>query len=370
MKTSAPKQHRYSKKVRAWTIAGSSVMAVLGALCLTAAILLTTVLGQINFQDDNEIYDPNVDIDLGDQDADIQGEEIDPGALDGSSEVLKLPLRGNEKGVRNILLLGIDGTSYSGRSDTTMILSINDNTKTIKLVSLLRDTWVTIPGRDKDGDGKDDIGKLNAAYAYGKHTLQNKMIIQNFRLDIDDYIGVNFSSLPKVIDAVGGLDIKLTAKEMTQIPANGCKVAIPYPGKDCDGVNGFSCLKGEPGVHHLNGFQAMQYARIRKIDSDFKRTQRQRQVVSLIIAKAKKMSYTQLVSVMYAALDCVDTNMSSDEFLGFAASAMKYMGYTVEMDYSVPQAGEYKGATINGGSGLLLTTPKDTVQKLHNYLYG
>lgn len=365
----APKQHRFSKKIRVLTIIGSSVMSVLGVLCITVAILLTTVLGRINFLG-NEDYDPNKEVDLGNEDSDIQGEEIDPSDYENASNVLELPLRGNESGVRNILLLGIDGNSYSGRSDTTMILSINDNTKTIKLVSLLRDTWVTIPGRDKDGNGQDDIGKLNAAYAYGKHTLQNKTIAQNFRLDIDDYIGVNFDSLPKVIDALGGLDIKLTAKEMTQIPANGCNVAIPYPGKDCDGMLGFTCLKGEPGTYHLNGFQAMQYARIRKLDSDFKRTARQREVVNLMIQKAKKMSYTQMVSVLYKALECVDTNMSSDEFLGFAASAVTYLNYTVEMDYSVPQAGEYKGATINGGAGLLLTDPKSTVQNLHNYLYG
>ena len=81
------------------------------------------------------------------------------------------------------------------------------------------------------------------------------------------------------------------------------------------------------------------------------------------------MSYSQMVSVLYKALECVDTNMSSDEFLSFAASAVKYSQYEVKMDYSVPQNGEYKGAMINGGAGLLLTEPKKTVQALHEYLY-
>ena len=365
------KPHRYSKKTRIFTIVGSSVMAVLGVLCLTVAIVLTTMLGRIGFQGDTE-YDPNADVDFGDEDSDIQGEPVNPDDYDYAADVLELPVRGNEKGVRNILLLGIDGTSYSGRSDTTMILSINDNTKTIKLVSILRDTFVTIPGRDKDGDGKDDIGKFNAAYAYGRHTLQNKTIERNFRLDIDDYIGVNFSSLPKVIDALGGLDIYLTQKEMTQIPGYGCNVEIPIPGRtdDCGGANGFFSLKGEAGTYHLNGFQAMQYARIRKLDSDFKRTQRQQKVIELIMNKAKSMSYSQLVAVLYKALDCVDTNMSSDEFLSFAASAVTYFGYELKRDYSVPKAGEYKGATINGGAGLMLTDPKTVVKNLHQYLYG
>ncbi len=373
MKKKGNKQHRYPKKIRVMAIAGSSVMAVLGAACLTVAIVLTTILGRINFTDGGDV-DPNADVHLEEEDNGITGEVVDPNDYLGS-EVMELPLRGNESGVRNILLLGIDSDTFSGRSDTTMILSINDRTKTIKLVSLLRDTWVSIPGRDKNNDGKDDICKLNAAYAYGKHKLQNQMIIQNFRLDIDDYIGVNFKVLPIVIDAIGGIDVSLSQREMTQIPADDCKVAIPRPGKldDCNGAKGFVSLNtqygGKAGTYHLNGFQAMQYARIRKLDSDFGRTERQREVVSLMIKKAKTMSYSQLVSVLYKALECVDTNMSSDEFLGFAASAVKYAQYEVKMDYSVPKNGEYKGAMINGGAGLLLTEPKTTVQKLHEYLY-
>ena len=133
---------------------------------------------------------------------------------------------------------------------------------------------------------------------------------------------------------------------------------------------GFTSLKGEPGVHHLNGFQAMQYARIRKLDSDFKRTARQREVVELMIAKAKKMSYSQLVSVMNRALECVSTNMTADEFLGFAADATRYIGYEVKTDLSVPlDKEEYKGVILDKRSGLMLTDPKALVEKLHKYLY-
>ena len=356
-----------SKAARIWIGIGTALVALIAVLAILITLLWSLWLGPLFnnlFKKDDENYDPNVDI------GDEGTETIDPDAYANATDVSQIPLRGNEDGVRNILLLGIDGDSYSGRSDTTMILSINDKAKTIKLVSLQRDTWVTIPGRDKDGDGKDDIGKLNAAYAYGRHPLQRKMIQQNFRLDIDDYISVNFETLPKVIDALGGLDIKLTAAEMTQIPDHGCNTAIPTPGKDCDGQMGFVALKGEPGVHHLNGFQAMQYARIRKLDSDFKRTARQREVVTLMLEKAKSMNYAQLASVITKALGCVETNMEPAEFLGFAASAMEYMDYEIKTDYSVPQTGEYKGDTINGGAGLLLTDPKATVEKLHQYLYG
>ncbi len=357
-------QHRYSKKVRIWAIAGSSVMAVLGVLCITAFIVITSLVGRVNFQG-NEYVDPNAGADIIDPEDDISAPTVDHSEYNMAQSVAELPLRGNEKGIRNILLLGIDSrtNSYRGLSDTTMILSINDNTKTIKLVSLLRDTWVTLPGRDKDGDGKDDIGKLNTAYAYGRHTLQNKMIIQNFRLDIDDYIGVNFQGLPVLIDAMGGLDINLTAKEMTQIPKLGCKISVTLPG--------FEPMTGEPGVHHLDGFQAMEYARIRKIDSDFKRTERQREVITLLIQKARNMSYTQLLNMVYKAVSYVDTNMSTDEFINMAASALKYASYKIENSYHIPSNGGYKGTFIEGkGSGLLLLDAKQTVKDLHTYLYG
>ncbi len=364
-----PKKQRkycYSKKTRTWAIVGSSAMALVGVLCITAYILLSTLIGRINFSDD-DFYDPNADVDLGidhevtDPDAPI----MDNSAYDNAQSVLELPLRGNEKGIRNILLLGIDSRtdSYKGLSDTTIILSINDNTKTIKLISLLRDTWVTLPGRDKDGDGKDDFGKLNSAYAYGRHVLQNKMIAQNFRLKIDDYIGVNFQSLPVLIDAMGGLDIELTAKEITQVPAVGCYTVFGDPS--------FVSITGAPGKYHLNGYQAMQYARIRKIDSDFKRTERQRKVITLLMEKAKTMNYTQLISMVYKAVSYVDTNFSTDELLSFAGNALKYSSYTIENSYHLPKSGEYKSTSIVGkGSGLLLLDNKKTVQNLHEYIYG
>ncbi len=359
------RKHTYSKQTRTWAIVGSSVMAFIGVVCIVAYALLSSLLGRINFLDDN-FYDPNADVDLGVEDEGVPNAPVmDDSAYENAKSVLELPLRGNEKGIRNLLLLGIDSRtdSYKGLSDTTIILSINDNTKTIKLISLLRDTWVTLPGRDKDGDGKDDFGKLNSAYAYGRHVLQNKTIAQNFRLKIDDYIGVNFQSLPVLIDAMGGLDIELTAKEITQIPAVGCYTVADNPN--------FIGMTGTPGVHHLNGYQAMQYARIRKIDSDFKRTERQRKVITLLMEKAKTMNYTQLISMVYKAVSYVDTNFSTDELLDFAGNALKYSSYTIENSYHLPKNGEYQSTSIPGkGNGLLLINNKKVVQDLHNYIYG
>ena len=130
-------------------------------------------------------------------------------------------------------------------------------------------------------------------------------------------------------------------------------------------------MTGEAGVHHLDGFQALEYARIRKIDSDFKRTERQRKVLTLLMEKAKKMSYTQLIGIVYKAVSHVDTNMSTDEFLDIAANAITYASYTIENGYHIPEDGMFKYTSLPGkGSGLLLTNAKKTVQDLHKYIYG
>ncbi len=362
MSEKQPKQYRYSKKTRVWTIAGSSVMAVLGVLCITAFILVSTVLGKINFSG-NDPMDPNADITFDPEEDEFEGVVVDPSEYDNAAAVSDIPLRGDENGIHNILLVGVDSRSnnFSGLSDTNIIMSINDKTKTIKMISILRDTWVSIPGRDKDGDGQDDICKFNTAYAYGRHTLQHKTIAQNFRLDIDDYIGVNFQVLPVLVDAMGGLDVYLTDKEISMMPAKGVTSADNYT----------EFMKGTAGVHHLDGYQVLGYARIRKIDSDFQRTERQRKILTLLMEKAQKMSYTQLINLVYKAVSHVDTNMSTDEFLEMAANVLTYATYTIENGYHIPETGMFKYTSISGkGSGILLTDPKETVKNLHTYIYG
>ncbi|MBR2338776.1 MAG: LCP family protein [Clostridia bacterium] len=354
-------EHRYSKKVRIWTTVGVSAMALIGVLCIVVSSVGMSLLSRIDFVGTDEPYDPNATLPTEQGDDTQYSDPVDPDVYNHAENISDIPIRGNEKGIRNILLLGVDSKTFNGRSDAMILLSVNDKTKTIRLVSFLRDTWVTIPGRDRNKDGVDDIDKLNAAYAYGKFSLLEKTMEQNFRLKIDEYIAVNFKVLPILIDAMGGLDIELTSKEMARIPAANCDVSHTYPG--------FRPLTGKPGVHHLNGFQAMEYARIRKIDSDFKRTERQRKVITLLLEKAKGMSTAQLLSMVTDALEHVRTNMSADDLIGLATNAMKYTSYTIENSYHLPQDGAYKGSYINGGSGLQFTDLRQSITDLHQYIY-
>ena len=271
---------------------------------------------------------------------------------------------GDTEDVTNILLIGIDGrTNYSARSDSNMIVSINKKKKTIKFVSLLRDTCVTIPGRDKDGDGKDDYNKLNAAYAFGQEKLLFKTIEQNFRLKIDKYVGVNFVVFPIAVDKLGGIDIELTAKEATQIPKAGTTVTVET------GDPNFVPMDNRAGTYHLNGFQTLQYVRIRHIDSDFGRVQRQQKAMNILLDKARRADIFTLMGMLDELLPQVKTNMGRGEVLNYVMDAGAYLSYDIMTTYHVPQDGAFLNKTINGGAMLVLKDPKQSVTDLHTYLY-
>ena len=151
----------------------------------------------------------------------------------------------------NILLVGQDRQAGQGRqrSDTMILCSYNPNTNEVSLISFLRDLYVSIPGGYSNN-------RLNAAYAFGGFPLLYKTLEQNFGVKIDGGVEVDFGGFTELIDLIGGVDIYLTAKE------------APYVATSC-----------KEGMNHLNGRKALNYARIRKIDSDFGRTNRQRTLI-------------------------------------------------------------------------------------------
>ncbi len=357
------KRHRYSKAVRVTVSIVSSFMILLSVLLTGAGGYILYGMGLI--VTDDELQGEYVDSLPPESDDVNYGSEVSfvPSYTD---DVSQIAVRGNTKNITNLLLLGLDGrSSYKGsRSDTMMIVSINDQAKTIKLISLMRDTLVTIPGRDRDGDGKDDYAKMNAAYAYGGFDLLSKTIEQNFRLDIDHYVGVNFVSFPVAVDAMGGVDIELTEAETTQI----CDASQQKENWE----RGFKRIGKTAGTYHLNGYQALQYARIRHLaGSDFKRTERQRIVISALMQKAKKMNFGQLNAILTGVLPHTVTNMSANQLMGYALNIGKYAGYTIEMDYRLPQDNRYNSVRPAGlGSCLAFKDQVEAVNTLHQWIYG
>lgn len=357
------KRHRYKKSVRVTVSILSSLMVVVSVLLMTAGGYVMHAMNLI--VGDEEIDGNYVDsLPPDDEDPDVSIDtSFNPSDYD-KSEVSKITLRGNTKDVTNLLLLGIDARTMKerGRSDSMIIVTINKKNKTIKLSSLLRDTAVTIPGRDKNGDGQDDYAKLNAAYAYGGFNLLSKTIEQNFRLKIDKYVGVNFVVFPIAVDAMGGIDIYMTAKEASKVCAPGQKLE--------DWERGFKKIGTESKVYHLNGYQALQYSRIRHIDSDFNRTGRQRKVIEQLIVKAKTMSFGTLNTILNQVLPQVATNMSGDELMGYALNAGSYANYAIDTSFHLPEKGKYRGWKLpDGGASLQLTDPVESVKSLHEWIY-
>ncbi|MGI6264293.1 MAG: LCP family protein [Acutalibacteraceae bacterium] len=361
-KKRTPKPHRYSRSVRITAISTSALLTILGIGCVGLATYFLLLFGRVNYAGDGDHTGLEVPADdVVEKPADAV--EFDPSDYANSS-LAEIPVLGNTSEITNILLIGVDGQDYQGNADTNIIVSINSRTKTVKLISLMRDVWVTIPGRDWNGDGMDDYAKFNNAYASGGFSLHSKMIEQNYRLKLDKYIAVNFEAFPKVIDALGGTDVQMTGGEAERVPAAGSQIRY--------GGAGYIPMGTTDGMYHMDGFQTLQFARLRYYyaDSDFTRTSNQRKLIEQLMNKAKDMSIGQLNGLLFEALGVVSTNMDPSEFLGFTANALSYRNYAIDTSYRVPQDDAWASEWIGDGVGLALLDPEDSVLRLQEFIYG
>lgn len=226
----------------------------------------------------------------------------------------------------NVLLLGIDRTDNATgtqRADTIMIMSIGYNR--LSLTSVLRDATVDIPGHG--------VHKLNAAYAYGGPELVMRTLNENFGLNITRYVVVDFFAVADIINAVGGIDVSITADEQTELNRILRENWIrDFSKRDYDITTtgyvdaDFSKADAEGKVTvHLDGYQALAYSRIRKVgNSDYERTLRQRRVITLTISEFKENWYDpfMLYSLADAALKNTDTNMNIVELISICSKAV------------------------------------------------
>jgi LCP family protein required for cell wall assembly len=190
-----------------------------------------------------------------------------------------------------------------------MIATLDQATNEVKLTSIYRDTYVEIPGRGLD--------KINHAYAYGGPALLLSTINTNLDLNITEFVAVNFDSLVNSVDAVGGIDMYISSDEVKYI--NGYINAIAKS----TGIETENITK--EGQYHLNGVQALAYSRIRYTEGwDYKRTERQRVVLSKMLEKAKTMNSTDLIAVVDTMLPMITTNISKDEIRGKLLEINKY----------------------------------------------
>lgn len=301
----------------------------------------------------DEIYDDEEYVVDGDEE---EEEEI---VVDEHIEVTDLSVtKGLSKDWLNILLLGTDarGSTKYLRTDTMIVLSVNTKTSEIKLASIMRDIWVQIPGYGGQ--------KLNAACVYGGPELTIQIINEYFGLNIEKYALVNMQCLVEVVDALGGVELNVTPAESGAIRRlNASSVGA----KDGSGNYISDAVPSGENVL-LNGKQVLAYSRIRKSDSDYARTNRQRNVLVAIARKMQSVSVLRLAGIVTTMLQYVETNLSFDEIMSIAGVCMKAdLGNLSE--FRIPADGTFD-AGMYGNTWCIKPDFEANAKALHEFIYG
>lgn len=257
--------------------------------------------------------------------------------------------------ISNILLVGEENyyNDARGRTDSMMILTIDKINGTLKLTSIMRDSYVTIPNYQDN--------RINAAYAIGGIPLLKETIETNYGITIDNTALVNFEAFQKIIDILGGVDIELTAAEAKYLNSNNYI-------KEEENRNVIE------GVNHFNGSQALGYARIRKVkeidgeSNDFGRTSRQRRVLSTLFDEYKSASLPTLLELANKILPYITTDMSKDEIIDYI-TAIVFMAPDEIETFRLPIDNGYTNVSIRGMSVLQIDWETNR-NALKEFIYG
>ncbi len=232
------------------------------------------------------------------------------------SEDAKEVVGRHEEYVSSFLIFGIEEIEGARNTDSMMIASINTKDHSIKLTSLMRDTYVDIPGYKST--------KLNAAYAKGGAGLLIDTIEQNYQINLEGYASVNFESFEKIIDALGGVVIELGEEEAAYLNKTNY-------------ISNKEYRNVVPGVNLLNGNQALGYCRVRKVatlggaNNDYGRTLRQRRVLNAVFEKVKTMNVIEQLKFVNECLSYVTTNVSKTQLEDAMAAVVENNITTLDM---------------------------------------
>ncbi len=324
--------------------------------------------------EEDEVYIPEGDEEMASAieilDAEID-DTVDPGKLDLNEN---LP-----DNVVNILLIGIDGRTDeietgTQHGDVQIIVSINKDDGSIKLTSVLRDLYVTIPGYKSKN-------RINVAYSRGGGQLAMRTMNNLLELNIQHYVVINFYGLASIIDQLGGIDIELTKSEAGAINTYLRKNPPAYDNQE----KGYKRvqLEKKAGVQHLDGIQAVMYARLRSIDNDFKRSERQRHLLELLLDKVLDggMDMDKLFGLLEVCLPYAKTNMSTMDLLQLAMGVLNSgmmdrleSGESLLEQNRIPMDETWKYYTTDGGASVVAFRTdkrlKENVEAIHNFIYG
>ena len=273
--------------------------------------------------------------------------KIDEGELGISSEIAD---KYGDTDIFNVALFGLDTRdedSFTGRSDSIIIVSIDRKNNTVKLSSILRDSYVAIDGH------KDQ--KICHAYAFGGAQLAVKTLNQNFNMNITDYVSINFAKLGKAIDMLGGIDIEVTEEERAHLNDIG----------DDENPN-FHYLE-QSGQVHLTGEQAVVYARLRKIDSDVARSNRQKRVIEALLVQARKVSPSKYSELLKQGMSLCETSLSFSEIMSFAPMIKADLEIAMT---NIPGDEDNAIGGIYDGAWVWRYDLQKASERLHLFIYG
>lgn len=339
------------KKIKRSVKTITAVALVIVLLLASGVVFYLSKLNLIKFSDGKFTGDGSIDA----SDSETLDEESrmneaiadleEKDAVDATGEIYK------DKNILNILLIGTDehteNFSENARGDSCMIMSIGKKDGSLKLASLERGMGVPI----LDGKYKGQYDWLTHTFRYGGADLMMREVRECFKLDVERYIRVNFTTFKKGIDSVGGIDITLTAAEAAYVNAvTGRKTHVA-------------------GDNHLDSDAALAYARCRHIDSDWHRIERQRNVIQAVVTKTKDLSVTELNTLLNNVLPLVQTNLTRLEITELLLSAPKYRGVQIKQ-MTVPISGSYGGMRGLGGRSLFSVDFDTNAKALREFIYG
>lgn len=263
-----------------------------------------------------------------------------------------------EKEIYNILLIGKDGIGEkTSRADTMIILTVDNKHKSLKLTSIARDTLVYIPGKGYD--------KINHSFYYGGCELLLKTINDNFDLGIKDYAIVDFKSFVDVINVLGGVNVNIEDREIDGLN----KVIDACYGLEIENKGNNIEYITSSGNHLLNGYQALAYCRLRKIDNCFYRDARQRKVLESLAYKLSKVSVFKYPELIKILLKYVKVNISTDKILDLAIISRDLTNYKIkQLEFPINEYRE-DGRLKRNSQYVIKWRKEENLKLLHDFIY-
>lgn len=350
--------------MKAIKIICSTIVVILVMVLLFQGVQFNYLLGQ--YQVDDILDHIRLDVD--------EVEDEDYGGMNPSYTIEHDKPIAQDASIVNILLIGCDAadTSERGRSDSMMIATIDMKHKSLKLTSLLRDTYVELPGTDSKGRAY-GWRKLNTAYAVGDASFLIETIAHNYNIQIDKYAVVNFSLFREIVELIGGVEIELSAAEAAYIRGRRLDEAGP------------NRKNAKEGLNLLDGWMALEYARCRMVggftytdadgnevtvNNDYARTARQRYVIQQIFDKMKDQDLNTLLSIAEQCMQYTRTNVSLAELTTYLGNVLS-IGTTEIKQLQIPVAGTFETDKITTASVLWMSQENwvKNVEKLHSFIF-